>query len=135
ARAGPRAPHLGCPGARGPHFARSPAGGRDPRVPGRAQRHAELPHPGRGAAQGAVYGRGGAARSGGGNGGRSGARRRPEADGAARAGFRDETHGRGSHALIDTVSLRTMSNSENTTPVILSACRTPIGRYLGGLSA
>src|ERR1043166_6080356 len=25
--------------------------------------------------------------------------------------------------------------SDNTTPVILSACRTPIGRYLGGLSA
>src|SRR5260221_7817407 len=24
--------------------------------------------------------------------------------------------------------------TDNTTPVILSACRTPIGRYLGGLS-
>src|SRR5881398_3246871 len=28
-----------------------------------------------------------------------------------------------------------MSMSDETTPVILSACRTPIGRYLGGLSA
>src|SRR3989442_3525371 len=28
---------------------------------------------------------------------------------------------------------RTMS-SDQTTPVILSACRTPIGRYLGGLA-
>jgi len=27
-----------------------------------------------------------------------------------------------------------MTNSDQTTPVILSACRTPIGRYLGGLS-
>ncbi len=25
--------------------------------------------------------------------------------------------------------------TDSTTPVILSACRTPIGRYLGGLSA
>ena len=28
-----------------------------------------------------------------------------------------------------------MSTSDHTTPVILSACRTPIGKYLGGLSA
>src|SRR5256885_8208878 len=28
-----------------------------------------------------------------------------------------------------------MSASDETTPVILSACRTPIGKYLGGLSA
>src|ERR1700751_5224194 len=27
-----------------------------------------------------------------------------------------------------------MSTSDHTTPVILSACRTPIGKYLGGLS-
>ncbi len=28
-----------------------------------------------------------------------------------------------------------MPNTDATTPVILSACRTPIGRYLGGLSS
>src|ERR1044072_8137463 len=28
-----------------------------------------------------------------------------------------------------------MPNTDATTPVILSACRTPIGKYLGGLSA
>src|SRR5436309_15641722 len=27
-----------------------------------------------------------------------------------------------------------MSDSDRTTPVILSACRTPIGKYLGGLA-
>src|SRR5258705_10753533 len=28
-----------------------------------------------------------------------------------------------------------MATNDTTTPVILSACRTPIGRYLGGLSS
>src|SRR6266513_668676 len=29
---------------------------------------------------------------------------------------------------------KSMPNTDSTTPVIISACRTPIGRYLGGLS-
>src|SRR5439155_985784 len=134
-RASARAADRGYAASRGTHRAATARGRRPARRGGRAQRDPELQDPRRRDAQGSVHGSGGAARGRRGNGRRARARRGKEAGGAAGGRIRGETPGGGSHEGIDPVSLNVeLMPNEQTTPVILSACRTPIGKYLGGLS-